>query len=169
MPSEVRAPSHRKGLPNNVMDRSKNAAGAQWSDVELLENSNLQRRRRQWSPTGAPALARRIQARFRVPSGVERRRRKFPEAALREAGYGAVWHGQKSWNGVALLARGLEPVESRRESKMPGRAMRGLRTDHLLLNPSITARLVSAGSVVKSAAAKRRAIHAPTWGEIADS
>ncbi len=39
---------------------------------------------------------------------------KFPEAALREAGYGAVWHGQKSWNGVAILARGLEPVESRR-------------------------------------------------------
>ena len=39
---------------------------------------------------------------------------KFPEAALREAGYGAVWHGQKSWNGVAILARGLTPVESRR-------------------------------------------------------
>ncbi len=39
---------------------------------------------------------------------------KFPEAAIREAGYGAIWHGQKSWNGVAILARGLEPVESRR-------------------------------------------------------
>jgi len=39
---------------------------------------------------------------------------KFPEAALRVAGYGAVWHGQKSWNGVAILARGLKPVESRR-------------------------------------------------------
>ena len=24
---------------------------------------------------------------------------KFPEAALRHAGYGAIWHGQKSWNG----------------------------------------------------------------------
>jgi hypothetical protein len=30
---------------------------------------------------------------------------KFPAAALRTAGYGAVWHGQKSWNGVAILAR----------------------------------------------------------------
>ena len=30
---------------------------------------------------------------------------RFPEAALREAGYGAIWHGQKSWNGVAILAR----------------------------------------------------------------
>ena len=39
---------------------------------------------------------------------------KFPEAAIREAGYGAIWHGQKSWNGVAILARGLEPVEKRR-------------------------------------------------------
>jgi exonuclease III len=30
------------------------------------------------------------------------------------AGYGAVWHGQKSWNGVAILARGAGPVETRR-------------------------------------------------------
>ena len=29
---------------------------------------------------------------------------KFPAAAIRAAGYGAVWHGQKSWNGVAILA-----------------------------------------------------------------
>jgi exodeoxyribonuclease-3 len=28
---------------------------------------------------------------------------------------GAVWHGQKSWNGVAILARGAQPVEIRRE------------------------------------------------------
>ncbi len=39
---------------------------------------------------------------------------KFPQAAIRKAGYGAIWHGQKSWNGVAILARGLDPVESRR-------------------------------------------------------
>src|SRR6202163_4601749 len=39
---------------------------------------------------------------------------KFPQAAIREAGYRAVWHGQKSWNGVAILARGAEPVETRR-------------------------------------------------------
>ena len=39
---------------------------------------------------------------------------KFPATALRAAGYGAVWHGQKSWNGVAILARGAEPVETRR-------------------------------------------------------
>ncbi|MFN3788888.1 exodeoxyribonuclease III [Massilia sp.] len=30
---------------------------------------------------------------------------KFPESAIREAGYHAIWHGQKSWNGVAILTR----------------------------------------------------------------
>ncbi len=39
---------------------------------------------------------------------------RFPAAALRQAGYGAIWHGQKSWNGVAILARGSDPVETRR-------------------------------------------------------
>jgi exodeoxyribonuclease-3 len=42
----------------------------------------------------------------------------FPAAALREAGYGAVWKGQKSWNGVAILARGGEPVLTR--GALPG-------------------------------------------------
>jgi exodeoxyribonuclease-3 len=39
---------------------------------------------------------------------------KFPIAAIRNAGYGAIWHGQKSYNGVAILARGADPVERRR-------------------------------------------------------
>jgi exodeoxyribonuclease-3 len=39
---------------------------------------------------------------------------RFPAAAIQHAGYGAIWHGQKSWNGVAILARGAEPVERRR-------------------------------------------------------
>jgi exodeoxyribonuclease III len=39
---------------------------------------------------------------------------KFPADAIRAAGYGAIWNGQKSWNGVAILARGVEPVETRR-------------------------------------------------------
>ena len=43
---------------------------------------------------------------------------KFPESAIREAGYGMVWHGQKSWNGVAILSRGADPVEITRA--LPG-------------------------------------------------
>ena len=39
---------------------------------------------------------------------------KFPRSAIEDAGYGAIWHGQKSWNGVAILARGCEPVETHR-------------------------------------------------------
>lgn len=45
---------------------------------------------------------------------------KFPEAAIREAGYGVIWHGQKSWNGVAILARGTDPTEITRV--LPGDA-----------------------------------------------
>ena len=43
---------------------------------------------------------------------------KFPEGAITDAGYGAIWHGQKSWNGVAILARDTVPVERRRA--LPG-------------------------------------------------
>ena len=39
---------------------------------------------------------------------------KFPEAAIGKAGYGAIWHGQRSWNGVAILAKGCQPVETNR-------------------------------------------------------
>jgi exodeoxyribonuclease-3 len=38
----------------------------------------------------------------------------FPEADIRSAGYGALWHGQKGFNGVAILARGADPVERQR-------------------------------------------------------
>ena len=38
----------------------------------------------------------------------------FPEKALREAGYQAMWHGQKTYNGVAILAKGVAPVLTRR-------------------------------------------------------
>ena len=39
---------------------------------------------------------------------------KFPLNAIQEAGYHAIWHGQKSWNGVAILARNAPPEEIRR-------------------------------------------------------
>ena len=43
---------------------------------------------------------------------------KFPETEIRAAGYGVIWHGQKSYNGVAILAKGSEPAEVRRA--LPG-------------------------------------------------
>ena len=42
----------------------------------------------------------------------------FPSEAMDAAGYSAIWHGQKSWNGVALLSRVGAPVETRRA--LPG-------------------------------------------------
>jgi len=43
---------------------------------------------------------------------------EFPKAAIEKAGYGAAWRGEKSWNGVAILARDCEPVITRTE--LPG-------------------------------------------------
>jgi exodeoxyribonuclease-3 len=42
----------------------------------------------------------------------------FPIAAIRAAGYDALWQGQRTWNGVAILARGMTPVLTRRS--LPG-------------------------------------------------
>ncbi len=39
---------------------------------------------------------------------------KYPEEALKELGYHSIWHGQKSWNGVAILSRNEPPEEIRR-------------------------------------------------------
>lgn len=43
---------------------------------------------------------------------------RFPRSAIEAAGYGAVWRGQSAWNGVAILARGAEPVLTR--DALPG-------------------------------------------------
>lgn len=43
---------------------------------------------------------------------------QFPRAEIEAAGYGAAWRGERSWNGVAILARGKEPLVTRRE--LPG-------------------------------------------------
>ena len=44
----------------------------------------------------------------------------FPSGEIEAAGYGAIWHGQKSWNGVAVLAHDAQPVE--RQRGLPGEA-----------------------------------------------
>jgi len=43
---------------------------------------------------------------------------EFPVKAIKKAGYGAVWLGQRSWNGVAILGRNCEPVVTR--AVLPG-------------------------------------------------
>src|SRR5687767_7106804 len=39
---------------------------------------------------------------------------KFPVRAIEDAGFGAVWHGQRAHHGVAILAKGETPTEIRR-------------------------------------------------------
>jgi exodeoxyribonuclease-3 len=43
---------------------------------------------------------------------------QFPVEAIRQAGYHAVWRGQRTWNGVAILSRGSAPVVTR--TSLPG-------------------------------------------------
>nr|WP_308237886.1 exodeoxyribonuclease III [Phenylobacterium sp. J426] len=75
---------------------------------------HLQCERRQRPPARAAPLAGRGSAGRRLPPGAQGPDERFPREAIEKVGYGAIWHGQKSWNGVAILARGGEPVEVRR-------------------------------------------------------
>ena len=42
----------------------------------------------------------------------------FPQDAIAEAGYGAIWRGQRTWNGVAILAKDTEPIQT--ADRLPG-------------------------------------------------
>ena len=44
--------------------------------------------------------------------------KSFPVKELARVGYRAVWQGQRTWNGVAILARGVEPILTR--TALPG-------------------------------------------------
>jgi exodeoxyribonuclease-3 len=66
----------------------------------------------------------------------------FPLSAIEKAGYGAVWHGQRTWNGVAILARNADPVLIRtalpgdtkdREARYIEAAVRGIVVTSLYL------------------------------------
>ena len=79
---------------------------------------------------------------------------KFPIAAIEKAGYGAIWHGQKSYNGVAILARGEQPSETRRG--LPG-------------DPDDThSRYLEAtvGELTVGCAMEKTSDHAPVWIEL---
>ena len=76
------------------------------------EDRDVQRQRHQWPP------ARLLVARDGAPDVACLQELKAPDEPSRSrhrpGGYGAIWHGQKSWNGVAILARGEAPLEIRR-------------------------------------------------------
>jgi exodeoxyribonuclease III len=90
---------------------------------------------------------------------------KFPRDMIEKAGYGAIWHGQKSWNGVAILGRGKEPIETRRglprdpedsHSRYIEAAIDGMIVGCLYLpngNPAIVAQGLPFGSLSRSSTA----------------
>lgn len=57
----------------------------------------------QWLKTSAPDVV--CLQELKAPQ------EKIPERAIAEAGYNGIWHGQKSWNGVAILTRDMEITE----------------------------------------------------------
>ena len=67
------------------------------------ENRHFQRQRHQQPTELATRMVGERRAGHRVPTGTQGDRLC---AALRQAGYGAIWQGQRSWNGVAILAKG---------------------------------------------------------------
>jgi exodeoxyribonuclease III len=80
------------------------------------EDRDLQRQRRQWPASRPSPLAWGDVPRCGLLAGAQSE--TFPQSALRAAGYEAIWQGQKSWNGVAILTRGKALVETRRA--LPG-------------------------------------------------
>jgi hypothetical protein len=78
------------------------------------EDRHLQRKRRQ---RRLPVLLRWLeeeQPEIVCLQELKAPREKFPTTAIRDLGYDAIWHGQKSWNGVAILSRVGEIHETRR-------------------------------------------------------
>lgn len=67
------------------------------------EGRHIQRQRRERS---APDVV--VVQELKAPDA------RFPMKDIEKAGYGAVWDGQKSWNGVAILARGQDPLLTRK-------------------------------------------------------
>ena len=83
------------------------------------EDRHLQRQQRQQEAGQSPGLAGdRAAGRCLPPRTEGDTIRTFLYAAIKEAGYSAVWRGQKSWNGVAILARGVEPIVT--HTALPG-------------------------------------------------
>ncbi len=62
---------------------------------------------------------------------------KFPEQAIRDAGYNAIWHGQKQWNGVAILAKGtIEEISKTLpgdENDLQSRYLEALYNDSMVI------------------------------------
>jgi exodeoxyribonuclease III len=113
-PAETRSPqplsTANRGL---VLSRSSAASSGQRMKIATFNVNNVNKRLDNlldWLRTSRPDVT--------CLQELKATDSQFPVAAIEKAGYGAVWRGQKSWNGVAILARDCEPVVTR--SALPG-------------------------------------------------
>ena len=112
----------------------------------------------------------------------------LPVADIEAAGYGAVWHGQKGFNGVAVLARGSAPALRRVglpgdpddshsryiEAEVDGVVIAAIYlpngnpvgTDNLLCSPPAADRLRAAGVDKWARGEEKASDHAPAWIEL---
>ena len=91
-----------------------------------------------------------------------------PAKAIADAGYEAIWHGQRSHHGVAILARGKAMREARRVytfwvNTNAFRRNAGFRMDFLLLTPDLAPKLEAAEVDTDFRGREGASDHAPTW------
>lgn len=78
--------------------------------IKQREDRHLEYQRRQQASAEPVGMAGDGETGRRVPAGAETEQSAFPNDAIRAAGYDVVWRGQRTWNGVAILDRGAEPI-----------------------------------------------------------
>ena len=88
--------------------------------VSRIENCHLQRQRRQRALGYFACVVSRDEPDVVCLHELKTDDAKFPAHAIEDVGYGAIWHGQRSHHGVAILAKGATPIEIRRG--LPGDA-----------------------------------------------
>lgn len=104
---------------------------------------------------------------------------KCPARTLSAAGYGSIWHGQRSHHGVAILAKGEQPAEVRRglpgdeldkqarylEAEVNGLVVASVHL-HRHLTPGLAPRLTAAGVDSAHRCREKPSDHAPVWVQL---
>jgi exodeoxyribonuclease III len=78
--------------------------------LQQNENRNLQHQQHQQALRSPRSFAQKSTSGCCVLQELKCEQQRFPASRLRDLGYEAIWKGQRSWNGVAILARGIEPI-----------------------------------------------------------
>ena len=94
-----------------IKARNDNQSGNPPSPRPSNEDRDVQHQQHQQAAAEPPALAESGQAGRRLPAGAQMRpMRNSRASAIKQAGYDAVWRGQTTWNGVAILLAASKPV-----------------------------------------------------------